>query len=242
MKIKLISDVHHEFFEDIDLYKNNEQADVLVIAGDLAVGHDACWYALKEFAEEHEHVVYVPGNHEYYRGQIEVFDDYISRFSTGSRIHFMNPGMIKIKDVTFFGGTLWTNFRDNVFSQQAAARGISDFSLIRNFPTTKASELYGKHIKYIKDAYAAVEGKKVIVTHFLPAIECISPQYKGNSAINDYFANDLGPWMGDLKDVPYFLFGHTHDPIDLMIGDVRMISNPYGYGKRTGYVPKILEV
>jgi predicted phosphodiesterase len=241
MKIKLISDVHHEFFEDIDLYKNDEQADVLVIAGDLAVGVNDCWKALKKFADNHEQVVYVSGNHEYYRSEINFFDGLLQDYSKDTRVHFMNPGMIKIQDVTFFGGTLWTNFRDNVFSQQMAARGISDFSLIRKFSTSAAIGLYNTHIKYIKDAYAAVEGKKVIVTHFLPAIECISPQYKNEGSLNHYFANDLGPWIGDLKDTTW-LFGHTHDRMDVMLGDTRVVCNPYGYNKNVTYKPLILEI
>ncbi len=31
MKIKLISDTHFEFYEDLELYKNPNKADVLVI-------------------------------------------------------------------------------------------------------------------------------------------------------------------------------------------------------------------
>ncbi len=244
MKIRLLSDLHHEFYEDKNLYQNPDKADVLVVAGDLAVGHDACWAALKQFADTHEHVVYTSGNHEYYRTQIAEFDDYIKRFSQGTNIHFLNPGMTKIKDVTFIGANLWTNFQDDVWAQQTAARGISDFSLIKGFSTSQASNLHATHFKFIREAYDAAEGRKVIVTHFLPAIECISPRWNtpGNATLNKYFANDYGNWISGLTDVPYWLFGHTHDNVDVAIGDTRVIANPYGYNKNNKYTEKVVEV
>lgn len=64
MKIRLISDVHFEFYEDSELYTNHNNANVLVIAGDLNVGPVRCFSALKRFAQNYDHVVYTSGNHE----------------------------------------------------------------------------------------------------------------------------------------------------------------------------------
>jgi len=244
MKIRLLSDLHHEFYEDKNLYQNPDKADVLVIAGDLAVGYQTCWSALKQFADTHEHVVYTTGNHEYYHGEIAQFDDYIKRFSANTNIHFLNPGIKKIGNVTFIGANLWTNFQNDVWAQQTAARGISDFRLIRKFSTASASDLHDKHIKFIREAYLAVEGKKVIVTHFLPATECISAQYltAGNTTLNKYFANNQGDWVSDLIDVPYWLFGHTHDCVNITLGTTQVVANPYGYNLNRNYKEKIVEV
>lgn len=244
MKIRLLSDLHHEFFEDKTLYENQHNADVLVIAGDLAAGYMPCWSALKQFAETHEHVIYTTGNHEYYRGSVAEFDDYIKRFSYNTNIHFLNPGMKTIGDVTFIGANMWTNFQSDLWAQQAAARGVSDFSLIKGFSTSRAVELHTKHMKFIREAYAAAEGKKVIVTHFLPAVECIAPRWNttSNTTINKYFANDEANWISNLTNVPYWLFGHTHDCVDIEIGDTRVIANPYGYNKNANYKEKILTV
>lgn len=244
MKIRLLSDLHHECFEDPYRYINFDKADVLVVAGDLAVGHLACWTALHQFAEYHEHVVYIPGNHEYYGNRISEFDEYITKLAEGTNVHFLNPGMIKIKDVTFIGATLWTNFQEDLWAKQSAARSISDFRVITGFSPEKAVDLHTEHIKFIKEAYATAEGKKVIVTHFLPAIECISKEYltKGNDTLNKYFANDYGNWISDLKNTPYWLFGHTHDNIDVTIGDTRVIANPYGYNENKRYSERVIQL
>ena len=240
MKIRLLSDIHQEFYEDRNLYANKGE-DVLVVAGDLNVGHDRCWSALKRFAEYTKEVIYVPGNHEYYRGNIAEFDDYLKRFSYGTSIHFLNPGRVSIGGVTFIGAALWSNFRNDHMAKISCNRLVNDFKLINDFSTSKCADLYEQHAGYIKDQYEAVEGKKVIVTHFLPDRVCIAPQYQGPDIINHYFANNLGDWISDLTDTTW-LFGHTHDNVNLEIGETRVIANPYGYNRNEHYVEKLIEV
>ena len=241
MKIQLISDVHFEFFEDPKLFNNDHNADVLIIAGDLAVGFDAVWSALKRFGDIYPQVIYTSGNHEYYKQDMYQFNQYLNRFSKGTNIIYLNPGMIKIKDVTFIGATLWTNFRKDRIAKMACARNISDFRLIRGFDTDACDLLHTEHAKYIFDAYAAVEGKKVIVTHFLPAVECIAPEFRGTDLLNYYFANDYGDQIAGMKDTTW-LFGHTHSVMDFMLGDTRMIANPYGYNRNPNYKEMIIQL
>lgn len=240
MKIRLLSDLHQEFYEDVDLYQPHGET-VLVVAGDLAVGHAACWSALKRFADQVEHVIYVPGNHEYYGTSIAAFDDYISRFSKSTNIHFLNPGSVTIEDVSFIGAALWTNFRQDSFAKLVCARQISDFRTIRGFSGDACAELYSRHITYIKQAYSQLPGKKCVVTHFLPAVETIAAQFQGPDLLNYYFANDLGSYIGDLTDTVW-LFGHTHTPVDVVLGDTRIIANPYGYYRNNTYQQCILDV
>ena len=241
MKIRLISDVHQEFYEDKALYANKGE-DILVIAGDLNVGAKTCWNRLQRFAEKTADVVYVPGNHEYYGNKIAEFDDYIRRFSYGSNVHFLNPGRVTLGDITFIGAALWSNFGGDSFAQQYCGQKINDFYSIRGFDTEQCVELYNKHSGYIKDQYEQVPGKKVVVTHFLPDHACVDSIYRGEGMINKYFANDLGNWISELTDVPYWLFGHTHSNVDIQIGDTRVLANPYGYNKNNSYKECLLEV
>lgn len=241
MKIRLISDVHFEFYEDKDLFENKGE-DVLVIAGDLAVGGLSIVHALSRFAKNTKEVVYVPGNHEYYRGNIPEVDAYVRNATRNTNVHFLNPGNVRIDGVAFIGATLWTEFSKNQFSRLVAAQQISDFRAIRGFDTDYCVRLYNEHFKYIKEAYELLEGKKVIVTHFLPDKICIAPKFVGESAINDYFSNNLGNWIQDLQDVPYWLFGHTHEIVNKQINNTKVIANPYGYNKNSNYNELILEV
>lgn len=237
MKIRLLSDIHQEFYEDRTLYQTKGE-DVLVLAGDIHVGHEAVMNTIAKFMHGGQpNVIYVPGNHEYYKSSLKEFDGGIIR----SFAQVLNPGVVKIGDVTFIGATGWTNFRKDRIAKLACARSISDFRLIRGFDTDHCDLLHTEHFKYIFDAYAAVEGKKVIVTHFLPAIECIAPEYVGTDLLNYYFANDYGNQIADMKDTTW-LFGHTHTVMDFMLGDTRMIANPYGYNRNPNYKEMIIQL
>lgn len=239
MYIRLLSDLHHEFYEDAALYESKGE-DVLVIAGDLAVGFDAVWYALRQFSKNAKHVVYVPGNHEYYHTEIPAFDDKIRRFSAGTNIHFLNPGLVTIEGVHFIGANLWTDFQQDAMAKVYCARVISDFSLIRGFSTQQAVDLNAKAKAYFEGFERLyVEGKKVYVTHFLPTRACIAPEYKNAGTINKYFANTMEEFI-DRSQPDLWLFGHTHSNVDIYQGKTNLIANPYGYNKNFKYQEKLI--
>lgn len=233
MKIRLLSDLHTEFrlpykTADFAAYRGE---DVLVLAGDIASGSTNTMSVIKFFKDQgFPNIVYVAGNHEYYGGDFIQFNEKMAeKCSMIDGVHFLNPGSVTIDGVLFTGGTLWTNFADNFFSQSAAKRGINDFRVIKSFDTNKCAKTYYEHVDFIKQAYEQRAGKKVVVvTHFLPARECIAPRFRGPDLINDYFANNLGEYISTMSDTTW-LFGHTHDATDIVLGDTRVVANPHGY-------------
>ena len=238
MNIKLLSDLHIEGFYNKNIYLNKDNADVLVLAGDIHVGAKNVYQELLKAKEYYEHVVYVQGNHENYHAQnsYEVFKPELRDllFST-SNIHYLDNDTVKIGDTTFLGTPLWTNFRGSPKTANAVRLMISDF------------KWYSPHVcmqrgidaqKWLKEAYATTPGTKIIVTHWLPAIECIDPQYAGESLLNTYFANDMGDWIRALEDTPYWMFGHTHSSVDITLGKTRLLANPAGYARKGSYENK----
>lgn len=243
MKIKLLSDLHLEGRQG---YNNlhNEWAqyngeDVLVLAGDIAVGGEAVACALDYFKQQgFEQIVYVPGNHEYYhhsRHEHEV----LKQVCSARGVHFLDANeIVKIEDVSFFGGTLWTNFGNDPIATYTASRNINDFRVIDNWTTDYAVKEYTRQVDFIKTAIRQTEGKKCVVTHFLPAQECVAERYKSDGVeflLNKYFANNLGDFLATVSDVTW-LFGHTHDAMDFYIEGTRLISNPLGYSRE--YIPE----
>jgi predicted phosphodiesterase len=234
MKIKLLSDLHLEGRRGYQrklapkwASYNNE--DVLVLAGDIAVGTHNVIDALEYFQKlGYPHIVYVAGNHECYHHSYKEFYELKRCLKDLEHIHLLDAQeIVKIQDVSFFGGTLWTNFNNDPLAELAAKDFITDFKVIDGFTTKMAIAEYQRQSAFIKQAYEITEGKKVIVTHFLPAQECIPPRFR-NSNLNDYFANSLDNWIYELKDTTW-LFGHTHDPTNLTIGETRLYANPLGY-------------
>lgn len=234
MKIRLLSDLHTEFRPDISEQKYLEYCgeDVLVLAGDIASGSTNTFDVIKKFKKAgFPEIVFVSGNHEYYGTEIRDFDAKLARkCEQVSGVHFLNPGWVKIGDTVFIGGTLWTDFRGSAMAEIAAATMIADFRLIRGFRPSEAVLKFIMHLALFKAINAHFpHEKKVFVSHFLPAVECISPRFRGSdNLLNNYFANDLGEWIETLENSTW-LFGHTHDKVDVTIGTTRLLANPYGY-------------
>lgn len=239
MKIQLLSDLHIEFWPTaakfhlamFDSFQTD--AGVLVLAGDINVGRANTLSTLKEFAKRYKHVIYVMGNHEEYGQEFGAYMD-LEKFydKLPENVTFLDiDDYCLIDGVNFFGSCLYTNFGNDPLAENMARYGINDFQRIKDASTTKYVTEFDRAFDAIDDEYVASHGlKKVIVTHFLPALECISERFRtgDNSGINKYFANNLGNYIATLSDTTW-LFGHTHDSVDMFIGDTRMLCNPMGY-------------
>jgi Icc-related predicted phosphoesterase len=145
MRIALASDVHLEFgFLDI---RNTENADVLILSGDICVAKDLMdvGAALAEKSEmyhrffqqacsEFKNVVYVMGNHEHYDGDFAFSDSIIRlRLEYLKNLHFLEKQTVKIDDVTFIGGTLWTDMnKEDSLTMWHVARRMNDFRIVKN--------------------------------------------------------------------------------------------------------------
>lgn len=235
MKVRLLSDLHHEFrpdtFEHQQFLKHCGE-ELTVLAGDIAVGANNVAKVLDLFIRAgHKHIVYVPGNHEYYGGYYtEVHQNLVEVCKArGEWVTLLQPGVKLIRDdLVVVGGTLWTNFAEDDVLQTQCKTYISDFRVIRDFKTQMAKHLYYSDLAWIKRVCEQHSDKrKLIVTHFLPALECVHPKY-ANSPLNRYFANDLGSWIQTLSKTTW-MYGHTHESADFQLGSARLVCNPMGY-------------
>ena len=146
MKIAIASDVHLEFGDLI--LKNEENADVLILSGDICVAADfresdgiiengksqryTDFFARCAF--EFPKVLYVAGNHEHYNGDyaetFKILRNYLGRIEN---LHILDKEHVTIDDVTFIGGTLWTDMNAQDPVTLAHIRGImNDFRIIQN--------------------------------------------------------------------------------------------------------------
>lgn len=236
MKVRVLSDLHLEgkqgYNNRFNEWSSYNGEDVLVLAGDIAVSGKQLAEALDYFISQgFEQIVYTAGNHEYYHHSRDEHT-VLKEVCKARGIHFLDANeIIKIQDVSFFGGTLWTCFGYDPIATSTAMRYINDFRVVKDWTPAKAVQEFERQSQFIKHAYETTKGKKCIVTHFLPATECVAERYKSDNVefiLNKYFANDLGSWIETLEDTTW-LFGHTHDSMDFMINNTRLVSNPLGY-------------
>ena len=140
MKVSLASDVHLEFG---DLVLNNEDnADVLLLAGDICVAKELQYSDSKYYSRFHDFfarcagefkdVIYVAGNHEHYHGTYdETYKIIREQLSKHSNIHVMDNETIHLNDTTFIGGTLWTDFNnEDETTMRSISHMMNDFRII----------------------------------------------------------------------------------------------------------------
>ena len=160
MKIAIASDIHLEFGDLI--IKNEHGADVLLLSGDICVAADISRPDPHNFMEgarsnrivdffkrcsfQFPHVIYILGNHEHYHGDFVTTADRIRSMLASdqlSNVYLLDNEVKVIDDVTFIGGTLWTdmNRRDPLTLYHMTSM-MNDFRSVKNSGRTVSYKTY----------------------------------------------------------------------------------------------------
>ncbi len=226
MKINYISDLHLEFGP---LQFEPEAGDILILAGDICIKCRVDW--INDIASRFNHVIYVLGNHEFYRGTIN--NTYAKTKKTlVDNVHLLENESITIDDVTFHGATLWSDFLNgNPMSYMRCADAMNDYRLIRGgsgkyrFKPQIAHSLHNISKVFLQEN---VKEGDVVVTHMAPSFLSVHERYKKDTYINGSYASDLSEVILDTKPELWF-HGHMHNSVDYTIGNTRILCNPRGY-------------
>jgi len=234
MNVRLFSDLHVEFGE-ISLSAGD--ADVAVFAGDVDIGMRGIdWIIRQHFPCP---VIYVLGNHEYYRHTYPGLIEAIRGRAARANIHVLENASVTLGGVAFHGATLWTDFAimgDARLSAFACERVVNDFSLIQNDKTGKpfravdAARIHRASLAWLaKSLQASLAAVNVVVTHHAPSVRSVASRYREN-IVTTSFASDLEAFI--LEHAPdYWLHGHLHASSDYVIGRCHVRCNPRGYRK-----------
>lgn len=256
MKIWILSDLHLEMQDPIPL-PIPPDADVCVLAGDIDRPIDAAirWAAFH--VADTIPVVYVPGNHEFYRnsylGGLVRGHQYVQKHPN---IHLLHDSSVVIDGVRFVGGTLWTDYalgaeatpgegrdRDIAYAMRHASGLLNDHRVIERTDDEPITGRSASNVWMPADARQAhfvtrwhlefvlsteFDGPTVVVTHHAPSVLSVAPRFK-DSPLNPAFASDLTDLIW--QHVPdLWIHGHVHDLFDYELGDTRVVCNPRGYG------------
>lgn len=236
MRIQIASDLHLEHLEwKFPTFRGVEpgDADVLVLAGDIAKGSRA----LDLFGDWPCPVVYVPGNHEFYGGEMAaVLADLERRAGDFPNVKILAPGAWVHGNVRFIGCTLWTDYAVFGAEHKAAAMAVCaekivDHASIRKggggpFLPADALALHRVQRQWLQDRLAdPFTGKTVVVTHHGPHRNSIAPLYADDLS-SAAFVSDLEACLGSAD---LHIHGHTHDAFDYTVKQTRVVANPMGY-------------
>lgn len=153
MKIALASDIHLEF-GPLDL-RNDQAADVLVLAGDICVADDFVssrgykqeqaqqyYKFFDQVCQEFPHVIYIMGNHEHYHGDAAKSYRILQEHLVFPNLHILEKEIWQHQDVTFIGGTLWTDMnRGDPITLMHTKGAMNDFRGVINSARTIARKV-----------------------------------------------------------------------------------------------------
>lgn len=232
MKIQIVSDLHQEFgFNEISF----EKGDVVIFAGDINLGVKGIRWIRSKITDIP--VIYVLGNHEYYRGSYPKTLHKIIELAQETNIYVLENNAVEIEGITFHGATLWTNFElfgnPKIYGSICQEK-MNDYKLIRRDPSyskLRSIDTYIMHqvsIKWLENSLqASVTKQNVVITHHAPSIQSVPIKYRSD-AISSAYASDLESFI--LKYQPdYWIHGHIHEPSWYTIGKTQVICNPHGY-------------
>ena len=237
MKLQVLSDLHLEAGNRLP--RLAPQAEIVTLAGDLAPFAPRRLEAVAR-AWRGARILYVPGNHEFYGGEIDQVRAALRRTCARLGIDLLDRGAVRIDGVRFIGATLWTDFRlDGLaaapWAMRAASQRMADFTgAIRCgdscYSPLESERRHAADRAFIERELSAAEAAgetAVVVTHHAPTPRSIRPWYRGNS-LNPAFASDLDRTIA--RYAPRFwIHGHMHDSLDERLGDTRVLANPGGY-------------
>ena len=248
MRIQILSDLHIEFPGNT-IPPLARDAEVVTLAGDLApvtthrvADISRCWEAA-------DRILYVPGNHEYYRSEIDIARRELARQCRQHGVTLLDPGAVTVDHVRFIGATLWTDFLlegvvGEAWAHLEVGQGLSDFTgAIRHrggrdglFTTTESARRHAEERAFIEGELEKAEAEgltPVVITHHAPSPRCIRPWF-ARSRLNAGFASDLDSVISRYQP-PLWVHGHMHDRVDETLGETRVVCNPGGYNRIEGH-------
>lgn len=255
--IRVASDLHLEGFTGrnpdtllIDFIPADERdaESVLVLAGDISSSPDQLFGFIRAACEKFQHVIFVPGNHEYYKHNYDAWNKVMyERLAEFKNLHLALGCVdsVEIEGVRYVFGTLWGDGGFTLGDQGRVGFYLNDFRLIervmqnngsgrsfRKFTVQDMMEISKQQktaIRFVLEN--KFDGKTVVITHHLPSRRLVSKRYlerDGSDGANGGFVTDcdnmictLEPWL--------WIHGHTHDTIDTELWKTRIVCNPAGY-------------
>nr|WP_276901001.1 metallophosphoesterase [Pedobacter kyonggii] len=245
MKIQVISDLHQEFGVSELTFKN---ADLVILAGDINLGTKGIEWIKENIPDKP--VIYVLGNHEYYKGTYPNTLNKIIEASRGSNVSVLENDSMELEGIRFHGATLWTDFSlfgnpieygiicQSKMNDYRMIRRDTTYSKLRTIDTYKIHQISKKWLQ--KSLEESKRYKNVIITHHAPSIRSVPEEYRADPVASAY-ASDLEDVIIKYKPACW-IHGHVHTPVRYNVDETEVICNPHGYisEKYNGYQKELI--
>ncbi|SIQ49961.1 Calcineurin-like phosphoesterase [Chryseobacterium sp. RU33C] len=195
MKIQVISDLHREFGSTELCF---DHSDMIVLAGDVNLGTKGIEWIKNAIPDKP--VIYVLGNHEYYKGSYPKTLHKIREAALDSNVHVLENSSIDIDGIRFHGATLWTDF--SIFGNPVqygmlCQPKMNDYKMIRRDPsyskmrTLDTFKIHQFSKQWLQENLKDSKGfKNIVITHHAPSIQSVPEHYR-EDPLTAAYASDL---------------------------------------------------
>ena len=216
MRILICSDLHVDIFKgDPQWSVNPDLFDVAFVLGDIANHAKTSLRYLTKFKEKVIHnkdMFCVAGNHDRW-GSLFSSSEYFLEQAPG----YINRKVINYKGFRILGCTLW--YKPSIYAKKS---DWSDYEEITDWENIRSE--HDQDMRFLHDE---IQEGDIILTHMLPGIEAVSPQYI-NDPCNSFYVTELGDLIKERKP-KLWCMGHSHDSLNKMVHNTLMVRNPRGY-------------
>lgn len=235
MTFQYASDLHLEFPENYDYLKKfpiQSKADILILAGDIVTFSqlEKRMDFFNYVSDNFEQVYWIPGNHEYYYGDIaRCSGPHLEQIK--NNVQLVNNITIKATDYDLIFSTMWSHISPP--NERQIFDGMSDFYVIRNngqvFRPADYNKLHQESLDFIQREISNENGQqKIVVTHHVPTLMNYPSRFLG-SILNEAFAVELTEMIEKHNPI-YWIYGHHHqNTSSFKIGETTMLTNQLGY-------------
>lgn len=232
LKVRYMSDLHNEFLDEPVSAVDPVGEDVVILAGDIDVGTKGILWAQRAFALRP--VIYVLGNHEFYRHDWDRLIVEGRHAAAGSDVHLLEHDAVTIGGVRFLGCSLWTDFlllgADRQRDAMAwAERGMYDYRIIgrrgRPLWASESAERNAQSVRWLEEQLAT-DVPTIVVTHHSPTPATCDPKYRGDPLSAGFYSK-----LEHLVRPPVlaWIHGHSHYCTRQEVNGIPVLVNAHGY-------------
>lgn len=230
MKIGVYSDLHM-LPENFHLlrYFDFKTPDVILFCGDITLSFimdDFLKYVRKQTDKP---IVMCYGNHEFYNSGKTIEETTIDLNKILDKYDVYHEPVF-INNYHFIPSTLFPEYGNlnDVHDQVKLQTTINDFYYIKDHTIQNMNEYHKNDVKHIYNQVNANESYKVILTHYPPFKELMSP-YFPESYTTNYFYNQFVINNNCRDKIKLWAYGHDHYSQTKEVNGILCVSNQKGY-------------
>ena len=247
MKILVLADLHLDDITDRDvlhrlgeeIHYAGKEADAMIIAGDLAENAAHKWPSAIRWLRTHfpsAKTVILPGNHDYYGGNLGTLDADLDRICHDAGCAFGQCRRMDLGDTRILMTTLWTDLRLFEAEGEAAvedsiwhAKMMPDYGYgaisvgdpERELEPEDTVVVHERQKSWlISELVKPWSGKTVVITHHAPSAAVAGAM----TPLSPCFVSDLGDLI-ERYQPDAWIFGHTHRAAELRMPGGTLLRN-----------------